>query len=65
MDASIPEELRMLQGTVRRFVENEVMPLEVDYKEELPPEVRDPLQESDTCGWPISPTSPWPGDPCI
>ena len=45
MDVSIPEELRMLQSTVRQFVENEVMPLETEYQEELPPEVRDPLQE--------------------
>ncbi len=44
MDVSIPEELRMLQSTVRQFVENEVMPLEAEYHEELPPEVRDPLQ---------------------
>ncbi|MDP6422357.1 MAG: acyl-CoA dehydrogenase family protein [SAR202 cluster bacterium] len=44
MDALIPEELRMLQSTVRQFVENEVMPLETEYQDELPPEVRDPLQ---------------------
>ncbi len=45
MDASIPEELRMLQSTVRQFVEHDVMPLEAEYQEELPPEVRNPLQE--------------------
>jgi acyl-CoA dehydrogenase len=44
MDALIPEELRMLQGTVRQFVENEVMPLEAEFEEELPPDVRAPLQ---------------------
>ena len=44
MDALIPEELRMLQSTVRQFVENEVMPLEADYDEELPPDVSAPLQ---------------------
>jgi len=28
MDVSVPEELRILQSTVRQFVENEVIPLE-------------------------------------
>ncbi len=40
----IPEELRMLQNTVDEFVENEVVPLESEYKDELPLDVRAPLQ---------------------
>ena len=45
MDVTIPEELRMLQRTIREFVENEVIPLEIDYHEDhLPPEVAEPLQ---------------------
>ncbi|MDP7534168.1 MAG: acyl-CoA dehydrogenase family protein, partial [SAR202 cluster bacterium] len=44
MDVLIPEELRMLQSTVRQFVENEVVPLESDYAEELPTDIRAQMQ---------------------
>ena len=44
MDVLIPEELRMLQSTVRQFVENEVVPLESDYAEELPTDIRTQMQ---------------------
>jgi hypothetical protein len=40
VDIAIPEELRTLRDTVRRFVETEVLPLESEYSEELPPEVK-------------------------
>ena len=47
MDLTIPEELRMVQTTVRRFVENEIIPYERDYHDalELPDEIRLPLRE--------------------
>lgn len=47
MDFSIPEELRMLQLTVRRFIEEELRPLERDYIEEyeLPEEIGIPLKK--------------------
>ena len=42
---TIPEELRMLQSTIRQFVENEVMPHEADgYEDDLPLEIKEPLQ---------------------
>ncbi len=47
MDLTIPEELRMVQATVRKFVENEIIPYEQDYHDdfELPDEIRLPLRE--------------------
>lgn len=38
MDFTIPDDLRMLQQTVRRFVQEELVPLERELKEELAPE---------------------------
>ena len=47
MDLQIPEELRMVQATVRKFVQNEIIPYERDYHDdlELPDEIRLPLRE--------------------
>ncbi len=47
MDLKIPEELRMVQTTVRKFVENEIIPYEREYHDdfELPDEIRLPLRE--------------------
>jgi len=46
MDFSIPQELRMLKDSVRRFVQQELMPLEPLYANEpdIPAEVRERLQ---------------------
>ena len=42
MDFELPEELRMMQDTLRRFIDNEVIPIERDAYEghEMKPEVR-------------------------
>jgi alkylation response protein AidB-like acyl-CoA dehydrogenase len=47
MDLSVPEELRMVQTTIRKFVESEVIPHERDYHDDyqLPEEIRIPLRE--------------------
>jgi acyl-CoA dehydrogenase len=48
MDFSLPEELKMLQETVRRFVEKEVIPLEREFRpegEDMPERFLRPLQE--------------------
>lgn len=47
MDFELPRELKMLQTLVRRFVDQELMPLEpkVGDGEELPPELLKPLQQ--------------------
>ena len=47
MDLNIPEDLRMVQTTVRTFVENEIIPYEREYHDdyELPDEIRLPLWE--------------------
>ncbi len=44
MDFTVPDEYRMLQMTVRRFVQEELMPLEKENYELVPPEVVDALQ---------------------
>ncbi|MBI2166582.1 MAG: acyl-CoA dehydrogenase family protein [Chloroflexi bacterium] len=45
MDFTIPEEHKQIQALMRRFVRNELMPLEtqVEEKGEFPPEIRRPL----------------------
>ena len=47
MDLSVPEELRMVQTTIRKFVESEVIPHERDYHDDyqLPEEIRLPLRD--------------------
>ncbi len=47
MDFAIPEELRMLRDSARRFVAEELMPLEAQYANDadIPDEVRASLQE--------------------
>jgi len=48
MDFNLPEELQMLKGTVRRFVEKELIPLEREFRpegEEMPERLLKPLQE--------------------
>ena len=48
MDFNLPEELRMLKETVRRFVDRELIPLEREYRpegEEMPERLLKPLQE--------------------
>ncbi|HZU05570.1 MAG TPA: acyl-CoA dehydrogenase family protein [Chloroflexota bacterium] len=47
MDFELPRELRMLQNLVRKFVEQELIPIEmqVNHEEEVPEEVLRPLQE--------------------
>jgi alkylation response protein AidB-like acyl-CoA dehydrogenase len=47
MDLKIPEELRMVQTTIRKFVETEIIPYEREYHDdfELPDEIRLPLRE--------------------
>lgn len=50
MDFDLPQETRMLQDTVRRFVDNELMPLEQSLPDrpnsfELPKEVQEPLEQ--------------------
>ncbi|MBI4525009.1 MAG: acyl-CoA dehydrogenase family protein [Deltaproteobacteria bacterium] len=48
MDFDLPEELKMLRETVRRFVEKEVIPLEREFRpegEEMPERFLRPLQE--------------------
>ncbi|MDO8672088.1 MAG: acyl-CoA dehydrogenase family protein [Dehalococcoidia bacterium] len=48
MDFALPDELRMLRTTLRRFVEQELIPLEKDYmhrEEGLPPEIRKALEQ--------------------
>lgn len=48
MDFDLPEELRMLKETVRRFVEKELIPLEREFRpegEEMPEHLIRPLQE--------------------
>jgi acyl-CoA dehydrogenase len=48
MDFSLPEELKMLRETVRRFVEKEVIPLEREFRpegEHMPERFLRPLQE--------------------
>ncbi len=46
MDFAIPEELAMLRQSVRRFVEQELLPLEAEYANEpdIPDDIRDRLQ---------------------
>ena len=46
MDFAIPEELRMLRDSTRRFVEQELLPLEALYANEadIPDDVRASLQ---------------------
>lgn len=49
MDFTIPDELRMVKNLVRQFVQEEVIPLETEYRladgdEDLPSEVREKLQ---------------------
>ena len=48
MDFTLPEELQMLKETVRRFVDEELIPLERDYRPEadpMPDPLLRPLQE--------------------
>ena len=48
MDFHLSDELLMLQATVRRFVDEELIPLEVEYRPEadkMPDEMLRPLQE--------------------
>ena len=47
MDFELPEELRLLQATVREFVDRELIPIELEIPdaEETPPEILAPLQE--------------------
>jgi acyl-CoA dehydrogenase len=48
MDFDLPEELRILKETVRRFVDKELIPLEREYRpegEEMPERLIKPLQE--------------------
>ncbi len=47
MDFELPEELRMLKDTVRRFVDNEIIPIEREAYDghELKPDVRASLEE--------------------
>ena len=47
MDYELPEELRMLKETLRRFVDREIIPIERDAYEghQLKPEVRVSLEE--------------------
>lgn len=46
MDFELPEELRLLQSTVRAFVDNEIIPIEMNAMEgaELRPAIRDDLE---------------------
>lgn len=46
MDFELPEEMKLLQSTVRRFVDSELIPLEkeVDDPEQIPPDVRAHLE---------------------
>jgi acyl-CoA dehydrogenase len=46
MDFELPEELRLLQETVRRFVDRELIPIEMSSREgtELKPEIRQSLE---------------------
>jgi acyl-CoA dehydrogenase len=47
MDLKIPEELRMVQSTIRKLVETEIIPYEREYHDdnELPDEIRIPIRE--------------------
>ena len=48
MDFNLPEELQLLKGTVRRFVDRELIPLEREYRpegEDMPERLLKPLQE--------------------
>ncbi len=48
MDFDLPEELKILKDTVRRFVDKELIPLEREYRpegEEMPEHILKPLQE--------------------
>jgi acyl-CoA dehydrogenase len=48
MDFDLPEELRLLKQTVRRFVDSELIPLEREFRpegEEMPEHLLKPLQE--------------------
>ena len=55
MDYELPEELRMLKETVRRFVDNEIIPIERDAYDghQLKPDVRAALEAADhvVCVW--------------
>ena len=46
MDYQLPEELRMLKETLRRFIDNEVIPIEREAYDgpEMVPEVREKLE---------------------
>ena len=46
MDYQLPEELRMLRETLRRFIDNEVIPIEREAYDgpEMVPEVREKLE---------------------
>ena len=47
MDFSLPEEIRLLQQTVRKFVQDELIPIEMNSLDgvELKPEIRSRLEE--------------------
>ncbi|MDO8671342.1 MAG: acyl-CoA dehydrogenase family protein [Dehalococcoidia bacterium] len=48
MDFTLPEELRLLRTTLRRFVEQELLPLENEYMHReggLPPAIKEPLEQ--------------------
>ena len=47
MDFNLPEELQMLRDTVRKFVDNELIPIEMQTLEnnELKPEIRQRLEK--------------------
>src|SRR5437870_3632423 len=47
MDFNLPEELQMLKDTVRKFVDNELIPIEMHSQEnnELKPEIRERLEK--------------------
>jgi acyl-CoA dehydrogenase len=47
MDFRLPEELQMLKDTVRKFVDNELIPIEMHSQEkgELKPEIRARLEK--------------------
>ena len=46
MDTALPEEFRMMKETLRRFIDNEVIPIEREAYDghEMVPEVREKLQ---------------------